>query len=64
MNLSLRFQYGICRKRKADQGGNKKIINWSDSKITILMENVEENLDLIRSNFSNSITGVKKNATE
>ena len=37
--------------------------NGSDLDITILTEKVEENLDLIRSKFSGSITYAKKNAT-
>lgn len=37
--------------------------NGSDLDITILTEKVEENLDLIRSKFSSSITYAKKNAT-
>ena len=35
--------------------------NWSDSEITVLTEKVEENLDLIRSKFSNNVTNAKKN---
>ena len=37
--------------------------NWSDLEITVLTEKVEENLDLIRSKFSNKVTNAKKNAT-
>ena len=37
--------------------------NGSDLDITILTEKVEENLDLIRSKFSGSITYAKKNVT-
>ena len=36
--------------------------NWSDSEITVLTDEVEENLDLIRSKFSNNVTNAKKNA--
>ena len=37
--------------------------NWSNLEITVLTEKVEENLDLIRSKFSNKVTNTKKNAT-
>lgn len=37
--------------------------NWSDSEKTVLTEKVEENLDLIRAKFSDSVTNAKKNAT-
>ena len=37
--------------------------NGSDLDMTILTEKVEENLDLIRSKFSSSITYAEKNAT-
>lgn len=51
----------VSQMQKGIQKRSRKT-NWSDSEITVLTEKVEENLDLIRSKFSNNVTNAKKNA--
>ena len=55
---------GVATVSQMQQGKQKRPrkTNWSDSEITVLTEKVEENLDLIRSKFSNNVTNAKKNA--
>ena len=53
----------VATVSQMQQGKQKRPLktNWSDSEITVLTENVEENLDLIPSKFSNNVTNAKKN---